>query len=196
MKAFFNRIHNSYKRKGFLEFFKLLFMRCLIYLLAFPMALILILISPIVRIRLIKLYSHRIGQYGGNTHLMLCALDSKDFADQYRNLFYATPSQPICNQHFHQMWKRVIPILPWGEFWFFVDKLLIMFGGEKYNSLFKKHFEGSEGDYDKWRYFQRTNKCYLSFLEEEKKQGQALTRQLGIPEGANFVCLLVRDPAY
>ena len=37
---------------------------------------------------------------------------------------------------------------------------------------------------------------HLRFLPDEEKQGQAGVKRVGIPEGAPFVCLNVRDSAY
>lgn len=120
--------------------------RILQRVLSVPVALIILLLWPFKKIRLIQLYSSRIGQFGGNTYLMLCALDSDDFPDEKKciHLYYAQTVRPICNTFLHKMFARVIPILPaWGPFWGYVNNNLISTLKEKYNTPFKKIFESS-----------------------------------------------------
>ncbi|OGT39844.1 MAG: hypothetical protein A3E81_01600 [Gammaproteobacteria bacterium RIFCSPHIGHO2_12_FULL_36_30] len=161
-------------------------------------ALIIILLWPFIKIRLIQLKSSRIGHFTLNTHLLLCALKHNTYPEENNSIhFYYTQTHvPICNMFLYKMWSRVIRILPpWGAFWAHVNDILIIVLKEKYYSPFKKMFEDTEGGYDRWN-FQKNKDRFLFFTEEEKKLGGDLKRKLGIPESSQFVCIFVRDDEY
>ncbi|MCX7121841.1 MAG: TIGR04372 family glycosyltransferase [Gammaproteobacteria bacterium] len=188
-----NRLNDAIKRKGLTT----VIIRSIQCLLALPISIIIILISPLIKIRLISLYTSRIGEYALNNYFMMCALECDDYP-QERNcihFFYVYSDTPICNIFFHKMWSRVILVLPFGVLWSFVDRIIIRVLGEKYNTPFKKIYQGSGGDSNRWNYFSKKRQ-FLSFTEKEKLKGEALKRQLGIPADKPFVCLLVRDSRY
>ncbi|HLB41764.1 MAG TPA: TIGR04372 family glycosyltransferase [Gammaproteobacteria bacterium] len=162
---------------------------------AIPIACGIFFISPIVKIRFIKLFSSRIGHYSINTELILCALDMKLENDKKcKTLFYTSPGEPICNTQLHRMWKREIPILPFPFLIADIDNLLLRFGGKKYkNYPIKKLQVDCE---DRYNLLVKIKKCHLSFTPQEKNHGKALMEELGVPAGASFVCLLVRDSSY
>lgn len=190
-----NRFFFAIKRKGVFKFS----VQSLQFLLALPVAIILILIYPLFKVRFIKLYTSRIGQYGSNTHLMLCALESNDFPEEKNclHLYYSYDELPICNAFFHKMWKRAIPILPCGALCSFVDRILIFMLKNKYKTPFKSMFESSLGGHDHWGYFSRFDKKkFISFTKEEENQGKKLLNELGILNQKPYVCLLVRDEKY
>lgn len=172
-----------------------LFIRVISKILAIPMTFFILFISPLVRIRFIKLFSSRIGHYSVNTEIILCALDM-NLGSEHRckAFFYISPREPICNTQLHQMWKRTIPILPFSSIIAQVDCFLLRFGGEKYkNYPIKKLQEGCE---DRYNLLEKVKKCHLIFTQQEEKRGRALMKELGLPEEAPFVCLLVRDSNY
>jgi len=192
--AIYKNFRGALKRKGLLVF-GIRFFQCI---LAVPIALIILLISPIYKIRFIKLYSSRIGQYGSNTHLLLCALESNDYPDERncKHFYYSYDEVPICNKFFHKMWSRTIPILPCGALCSFVDRTLIAVLKDRYLTPFKIMFEGSPGGYDQWGYLSKYKKQFISFTQKEELTGSELINQLGIPIDKPFVCLLVRDSKY
>lgn len=164
---------------------------------AIPIALGIIVISPLIKIRLIKLLSYRIGHYALNTELLLCALKTNhDIHKKWITLFYTTPGQPICNQQLHRMWKRTILILPFSSLCYRVDKWLLIFSKSYRQDKLKNTFEPSEGAFDKWNFLEKIKKSHLSFTEEEQLRGQEEIKKLGITPNAPFICLLGRDPAY
>lgn len=193
------KISPSFKREGLLGFFKLVIVRTAISFIALPLALSIFFISPWVKIRLIRLFSSRIGHYSLNTELLLCALDENLFEDKkkYKTLFYTSPGDPICNIQLHCMWKRYITILPFPLICNHVDRLLILLLGEKYhNDLLKITFETAKGARDRWRLLEKRKKCHITFTLDEENTGQKLLTKLGIPSEANYICLLVRDSKY
>ncbi|MBI4179205.1 TIGR04372 family glycosyltransferase [bacterium] len=54
---------------------------------------------------------------------------------------------------------------------------------------FKKH---QEADWEMWTH----GRPNLTFTTAEKREGEALLRSMGIPEGSPFVCIHTRDSAY
>lgn len=191
---FLNRFRNAIKRKGI----AVVIVQSSQFIFAIPIALVLILISPLVKIRFISLYASRIGEYAVNNYLMLCALESNDYPEEKncKHFFYSYSDTPVCNQFFHKMWSRAIPILPCGALWSFVDRILIATLGEKYNTRFKDQYQRSGGGPDRQRYLFKDKKQFIWFTEKEKIMGETVKHQLGIPADKPFVCLLVRDSKY
>src|SRR5579883_125950 len=148
------KIKNKLKSKGIVCFIGLLFLRILSIVIALPVALLIILVSPIIYIRVIKLFSYRIGHYALNTELILCASDINLFNKNKftKNIFYTPSNEPICNEQLHKMWKRVIIILPFSSICEWLDKLLTYFYR---NDHIKNIFETSDGDYDRWKLFEK-----------------------------------------
>jgi putative glycosyltransferase (TIGR04372 family) len=169
----------------------------LIRLLALPITLGILAISPWVKIRLVRLISQRIGHYALNTELLLCALDTHLYGGAgYKTFFYTAPNEPICNLQLQRMWRRVITILPWAPLWSQVDKFLLRLDKKRYRSdPYKKLFEQAEGAQDKWKFLEKC-KPHLAFTTDEIKQGKELLIKLGIPSDAPFICLLARDSLY
>ncbi|OGT37998.1 MAG: hypothetical protein A3F11_03240 [Gammaproteobacteria bacterium RIFCSPHIGHO2_12_FULL_37_14] len=194
------RLYAAFKKEGFIGFSTLVVTRCFCNLIAFPVACAITVISPWIRIRFIKLYSWRIGHYGVNTHFMLCALETDEYGQKrkrYKTVCYADPRYLICNEQLHNMWKKAITIFPFRKICFQTDRFLMLLQGSTYeNDPFKKMFEGSEGYYDRWRFSERLDKSYISFTEDEHRKAGTLMREMGIPPGAPFVCILVRDSKY
>src|SRR3990167_805966 len=193
------RVFSALKRNGFRRFITLLMIRLGANLIAFPFALVIAAIYPLIPIRLIRLYSSRIGHYALNTELLLCAMDTNLFDERKKiiTLFYTAPEDPICNTQLHLMWKRVILILPFPFICRQIDQFLIFLLQNNYrNDPFKVNFENSSGGEDKWGLLSRIKKCHLSFTQSEKDIGNELMQQLGLPQGAHFICLLGRDSNY
>lgn len=181
--------------KGLYGFLKLVS----ICFLAVPIAVGIAAISPWIKCRLVRLFSYRIGHYALNTELLLCALDLDLFKakDRVNRFFYCVPETPLCNKQLHLMWKRTIKILPFSYLWYRVDRLLMLFLGNTYqNDPFKIAFESSYGDKDIWGLFNKIKKCHISFRENEKSKAQIILNKMGIPSGAKFICILVRDSGY
>lgn len=172
------------------------FSRWIVSLLALPIALGIVIISPWMRIKFIRLFSYRIGHYALNTELMLCALDQQ--LDKNKNsklFFYTMPGEVLCNAQLHKMWKRSITILPFPLLWSRVDRLLKINKTYSHDS-FKETYENSEGGNDRLRLLEKISNCHIAFTREEEAEGKKALEKLGIPEGARFICLLVRDSQY
>src|SRR3990167_3348205 len=145
------KIYTALKRESFPNFIKLVIERIITNLIAFPFAVVIVVISPFLRIRFIRLFSFRIGHYAINTELLLCAMDRNLYNEKRKivTFFYTAPGEPICNSQLHRMWKRVITILPFPYIVNQIDKFLSIFLGDKYrNDSLKKNYESSTGGHD------------------------------------------------
>ena len=166
------------------------------YFLSCPIAIIIMLISPVVKIRFIRLISDRIGHFALNTELMLCKLDSIHNDRNIVRLYYTCDSSvPICNEQLYLMWKRIIPIIPFPTLSDQINSILLFFLGRKYANDPAKCFERHLGLQDN-QFLLEKNKPHLSFTEVEQIQGRHLIQSLGIPNSSRYVCLLVRDSNY
>src|SRR3990167_3603936 len=164
------------------------------YFISFSCAILLILISPFFRVRLIGLQAFRIGHYALNTELMLCAIDLEN--NNKKKTFFYNMSKP-CNNQLYKMWKRCIPIFPLSILASQVDQLLSLFlGAHYYNDSIKKKYEPCSGAIDDAGFLKKNKTPHLSFTKTEIKKAKKIMQQLGIPQDAKIVCLIVRDPAY
>lgn len=192
------KLTDLYKKEGFLRSFYVVILHFITYLTALPTSILIIILSPLIQIRLIKLFSSRIGHYALNTELMLCTIDAMQNETKkfHRFIFYTSPGSPICNLQLHQMWKRKIMILPCSFFWSRVDLLLSHLGGKKFRDDPIKIFESPRGYQDKERFLEKQTACHIELTDKEKQKGEQLLNMLGIPKGTPYVCLLMRDSHY
>jgi len=163
---------------------------------------IIIIISPIIRIRIALLHSDRLGHFTANTELYLCEQDLNKSKKRQIDLHYLikTPSiyealikgisRRACNNQIARMWKRELNILP-----FFLlrplDLIIRSFKG--LSSFHALAARGGNRDLDN---LLKDSAPHLSFTSEEDRHGKATLISMGMPEGAKFVCLNVRDNAY
>jgi len=161
------------------------------YVLAIPIVLSVRLIRPWLLVRFGALWSSRIGHFAANTELYLCEYDAGINVPKQRHtdLFYMG-SDVICNNQLATMWRRVLRIYPG----------LILRPVHQVNRLIPgwlPHEIGNntQNDRDVHDLYVRFPP-HISFTDEEMKKGEECLREMGIPEGASFVCLMVRDAEY
>src|SRR3990167_27264 len=133
-----NKIHKIIKRDGFFGLIKLISNRffskkMMIHIILSPLSFtitgLIFIISPWLRIRLIMLFSNRVGHFAWNTEFWLCVIDKfkNDKNIKYINFFYTIPGHPVANKQLYYMWKRAITILPFpyivSEVHFFLQKI-------------------------------------------------------------------------
>lgn len=153
--------------------------------------LIIRLLKPVILIRMNQLISPRIGHLAANTELYLC---ERDYGinvppGRYFDIFYHGGVR-IANQQLAKMWARILPVAPkWlMEPAYFINKSIP--GGSVHEVGYNSQF-----DRDILNLYNKTPR-HLSFSDSEEKKGQEGLRAMGIPDGADFVCLVVRDSAY
>jgi putative glycosyltransferase (TIGR04372 family) len=160
------------------------------YILAIPALLIIRLIRPWLLVRLGGLVSSRIGHFIANTEIYLCNRDAGIFVpnQRYTDLFYM--SKPICNQQVAIMWKRVLRIRPT---WILepIYRVNGLIPGGKSHDIGPNLQLGLDVNNLLDRF-----PPHLQFTAEEETCGEEGLRTMGLPVGAKFVCLIVRDSAY
>ena len=138
-----------------------------------------------VLIRFGQFWSERLGHLAGNTEVYLCEKDA-GLHSGYHIWFHR---QPISSKQIAKMYARVMTV---GPRWFTGLVALI-------NTWFKGHEKHAVGstqvDRDIHNLLEKTP-CHIAFTEEEEKRGRDTLRKWGIPDGAKWVCLIVRDGAY
>jgi putative glycosyltransferase (TIGR04372 family) len=148
------------------------------------------LMKPWLLVRVGSLDSHRLGHFASNTELYLCEREAGINKPMQRSVDLFHMTQPICNQQLVIMWKRVLRVWP---AWLLVPiarvNRLIPGGAahEVSNNI--------QSDRDVCNLLDRFLP-HLQFTAEEDLRGEAGLRAMGIPSGASFVCLVVRDSAY
>ncbi len=170
------------------------FLRKFLTLLLSPLGLLLVLVMRAIRpwflIRINILTSERIGHFAANTELYLCERDAGINVPEGRYVDLWYHNWPICNQQLARMWNRVLHV---GPRWLLatVDWVndSIPCGEAHRIGMNTMHDRDVHNLLDRFP-------PHLSFLPEEVKRGEAGLRAIGIPEGAPFVCLIVRDSSY
>lgn len=162
-----------------------------LYILAVPVVLVLRLIRPWLLVRWGDLYSSRIGHFAANTELYLCEQDAGINAPKQRHvdLFYMG-YRSSCNQQLAIMWKRVLRVWP---SWILAPISLVnrLIPGGAVHEI----GNNTQHDRDVHNLLDRFPP-HLELTPEEEARGEAGMRAMGIPQGAHFVCLIVRDSAY
>lgn len=151
-----------------------------------PVILIIRLIRPVVLIRFGHLRSNLFGLFAFETEVYLSECDSGIHGRRTVDIFYHLP--PVCNDQLKKMWERKLHILPFANRLYWVNRQLP--GGEAHViprcTQQERDFHGVLAH----------TQPHLCFTLKEERLGQAALREMGIPEGAPFVCFHARDPAY
>ena len=168
-----------------------IFLELPFYIFAVPAVLVIRAIKPWLLVRIGFLRSRRIGHFAANTELYLCERDAgiNTPAQRHVDIFYMA-AKPICNRQLATMWRKALRLWPaWMLAPIYKVNRLIPGG--------KPHEIGdpTQHDRDVHNLLDRFPP-HLRFTPEEEARGEAGLRAMGIPIGAPFVCLAVRDSAY
>ena len=138
-----------------------------------------------VNIKFSNFLSSRIGHLVGNTEVYLCERDM----GMHSGIHIWTHYGHISSEQIALMWKRVMRVWP-AHFTALVILINKCFPG------WEKHEIGSTTmDRDPRNLLEKC-KPHLRFTEEEIMRGEATLKAWGLPAGAQWVCLMVRDAAY
>jgi putative glycosyltransferase (TIGR04372 family) len=157
---------------------------------AVPLLLIVRLFRPLVVIRMNFLLSEYLGHYSGNVELHLCERDAGINRLQKRHIdLWFNQTGVVSNKQLEKMWERQLTILPrvllapvyrlnrlvpYGQ----IHQIPSTYHDRDVNNLLS------------------TQPLHAVFTPEEEEVGRRLLSEMGIPEGAPFVCLNVRDGAF
>ena len=142
-------------------------------------------LRPLVRVRFGTLVAGRLGHLAANTECYLC----ERAAGLHRRTFDIwTPEKPA-NAYLLKMYERAI--FTWHS------RIPAMLGkAAEFLDWWHEHqFSDANMGRDIYNLFERVP-AHLSFTRREEARGEAELCAMGIPKGAKWVCLIVRDAAY
>lgn len=139
-----------------------------------------------ILIRLGEFWSERIGHLAGNSENYLCQVEAGLQPKAYDIWFHR--SVPADKQ-IAKMYGRVMRVDP-TKFTRLVSLVNSMFKG------WERHVcSAHQVDRDIYGLYEK-QPPHIKFTPAEEKKGEKILRKWGIPEGAKWVCLIVRDSAY
>lgn len=158
--------------------------------LAVPVVLLMRMARPWCLIRVHQLISARVGHFAANTELYLCERDAglNRPASRYVDVFCL--QHQVCNNQLAVMWRRTLRVWPRWAVEPVIEVNRKIPGGARHEIG-----NNSQSDRDVHNLWDR-QPPHLSWTRAETEAGEAGLRAMGIPEGAPFVCLIVRDSAY
>ena len=162
-----------------------------LYIVAIPVVLIGRSIKPWFLFRVGILRSTRIGHFAANTEIYLCERDVGINVPNQRYIdIFCFAYGPVCNLQLALMWKRLLCIWPS----FIIAPIVIV------NRLIpggiSHEVGGNTADAVDVHNLLDRLPPHLQFTAEEEERGIAGLLAMGLPVGAKFVCLNVRDSAY
>jgi len=131
--------------------------------------------------------SERIGHFTSDVEAYLCTRDIDP--PNKPTIDVISCPEPVCNQQLKKMWDRSLTISSGTWFWKILDYAC------RFWTSTKDHHISLSGRYDDFNLF-KTTTPHLSFTKEEIQLGHILLEQMGIPEGAKWICIHNRDGAY
>lgn len=148
------------------------------------------LLRPWLLIRINPLFSSRIGHFAANTELYLCERDAGINVPKRRYVDLCYFDGRSANKQLEIMWGRHLTIWP---AWLLgpVLRLNTAFPGGSIHEV----GNNTQNDRDVHNLLDRMPP-HLSFTPEEDLRGKAGLKAMGIPDGSEFICLIVRDSLY
>lgn len=149
------------------------------------------LMRPLYLVRFGVLVSGRIGHLAANTEIYLCERAAGLHPrGRFGGVDLWCHYGPPCNAQLARMIERVLHVDRTG----FVRMLVV---ANRSFSGWERHEAGSEQhDRDIHNLMERQPRHILDFTGFEKNKGAIVRRKMGIPDGKEWVCLIVRDGAY
>jgi len=157
--------------------------------LSLPVVLAIRALHPVVVIRFGPLISERIGHFALNTELYLCKQDVDIGMRRTFDIFYHRSS--ICNHQLMRMWDRMLHV---SQSVMFLDKINRYLPGGKAHMIPMSLTTDIDGPIHDG--LLRHTRAHLSFTPNEEQMGYKALQELGVPDGAPFVCFQARDSAY
>lgn len=158
-----------------------------------PVVLVLRLLRPLVWIRFGWLQTHKIGHLPLEAEFYLCERRAGLQPAGAVDLFFDRErgDGEVCNKQAMTMVERHLRVNPFVKYLWQANKRLP--GAEAYIVHIRAREEDSVRD--RHGLFERLP-VQIDFTPEERRQGQAMVAQMGIPADAKYVCVHVRDALY
>lgn len=174
------------------------------FIVCFPPALVVVilarLVRPFIRIRFASLNASRLGHLALDAEMMLCESKGlqEDLAARTLDVWCVwTGVLPIANQYLLRLWKRSIIVLPEAIGQTILQANGLLPGADAHLIPYRKgragvvnHLQGDPHDCF-YRY-----PPHIEIPSIDVEGSLVELERLGVPRGAKFVCLAVRDPAY
>ena len=155
-------------------------------LLAVPFVVLLRLLRPLVLVRIGRLQSDRFGQFLSNTEKYLCDRDAGLLPRRSFDIFYHHGEGGfISNRQLARMWNRHLRAWPFAQH---VDRANRLLPGHAAHTLVLR-----------WRDLAGVwpiHGPHLTFTAAEEREAINGMRNLGLPDGAPFICFHARDVSY
>ena len=151
----------------------------------FPLILIR-LIRPLVLVRFQEMISSRIAPYVGEADTYLSEHDAGIHQDRGFDIYYN--QSIVCNDQLKKMWDRSLRVWQFTEP---IGRLNALIPGGKAHTIPWVHRQ----DRDIFGILQKTTP-HINFTAEEETAGQEGLHEIGVSQGAPFVCLHARDSVY
>ncbi len=191
--VYLDRIISLYKKNKFI-FFKKLFLKLLriifslpLYPFSFFIFILILLISPFIKIRIAALPTTRIGHFAKNVDLYL---SYKKYFQKKKTLDIFFQERFISNEYLFKIWKRNLLI---GNRLILTQVYLMIyfFHANNHKIIF------IESDRDTLNIHANPNIAQnFKFSFEEERRGYKILEKLGFSKNDKFVCLIVRDDNY
>ena len=149
-------------------------------------------------VRVVWVYLERIGEIAGGLDVYV-KMGELGWRPRYRG-FVVAPPERVANRCYLGYWRRHVPIVESP----LLTKVLA-------HATFSPHLRyvppGPRGDQSLWDHedalvashaeWERQGRApVLTLTEEHAERGRRAVRELGVPDGAWFACLHVREPGY
>ena len=158
------------------------------FVLAIPVVVIIRVIRPFFLIRFLELFSSRIGHFAANTELYLCERDAGINVPKQSYFDFIYMIDPPSNKQLEKMWRRVIMVWP-ACIIAPIVKLNRLLPDAAAHEIISSQGRDVHNLYDRFP-------PNIQFTLEEEAMGEVGLRDIGVPKGAPYVCLNVRDSEY
>lgn len=158
-----------------------------LFLIGFPLAILIRVLYPLVHIRVGAIPSERIGHFADDSMHFLC---QKDLALSSRSLDLFFLEGPPCNLFFLNLIKRELKIYRFVEFIYqanlYLPKRALFYNPNLLETHRSRDVPG----------FRMKSKKVFQFLDEENEAGKLFLKNMGCINPKKFVCLNIRDSLY
>lgn len=158
----------------------------LMILSAVPLVMALRCLRPIIKVRIGELSSALIGHFAANTEVYLCERAHDFYGKGYVDIFYHQSQKS--NHQLAEMWDRTINVYSYAK-WVKRANDLIPGGRSIMIPWRSDQYRDINGLLDEIP-------PHLSFTDAEETKGADALIEMGIPDGASFVCIHSRDSLY
>ena len=112
---FYSRLHEIRKEKGFISSAKIFTKTSINKIIYFPfflLALLVLCVRPLIKIRFIPLSCLTIGHYVICPELFLCRIDQEENKRREKIIYLQRRRSEVCNVQLYDMWKRILLFPP------------------------------------------------------------------------------------